>query len=68
VLFLTTESSKLDLMGSIIKETTEGRGCPWFLMKYLPRERFSMFHSPTVITEIWTEPWTRVGFPEIRFK
>lgn len=68
VLFLTTERSKLDLMGSIIKETTDGRGCPWFLMKYVPRERFSMYHSPTVIEEIWTEPWKRVGYPEVRFK
>jgi hypothetical protein len=37
-------------------------------MKYIPRERFSMYRSPTVIQEIWTEPWQRVGYPEVRFK
>jgi hypothetical protein len=67
VLFVTTDAAELDLMASIIRQTTNGQGCKWFWMMHIPAERFSMYHSPRVLHELWTDPWKRVGYPDVMF-
>jgi hypothetical protein len=61
VLFVTTERSKLDLMESIIKQHAPGGACNFILMKHVPAEAFSAFHSPKPLYTLWTEPWKRAG-------
>lgn len=61
VLFVTTQKSKLDLMESIIKEKVGT--CNFILMKHIPAEAFSAYHSPKPL-DLWTTPWKRVGRPD----
>jgi|SRR5579863_4555950 len=60
-LFITTSKSKVQLMKDIILEFTDGEGCNWFLMKYVPAKIFSAYESPKPLLELWTGPWERAG-------
>ncbi len=62
VLFITTEASKLDLMDTIIKEHIGA--CNFILMKHVPADAFSAYHSPKPLLNLWTEPWKRTGRSE----
>jgi len=61
VLFVTTERSKLDLMENIIKQHSPGGACNFILMKHVPAEAFSAYHSPKPLYTLWTDPWKRAG-------
>lgn len=60
-LFVTTSEAKLRLMTDIIMDLTGGKGCNWFLIKYVPAAVFSAYNSPKPILDLWSAPWKRVG-------
>ncbi len=61
VLFVTTQRSQLDLMDSIRREHSPSAACNFILMKNVPAEAFSAYHSPRPLYTLWTEPWKRAG-------
>lgn len=61
-LFVTTSMPKFLLMKDIIGELTEGRGFNWLLLKHIDRRTiFNPLEDPKPLTNLWREPWERVG-------
>src|SRR5665213_2786922 len=62
-LFVTTNKATLELLTSILMDFSDGKGCGWMCMKYIPAEAFSAYHSPKPILSLWDGPWKRAGRP-----
>jgi hypothetical protein len=62
--FITTNKARMESMMKLLNRITEGKGSKSFLFKTFPA--FTSFEKPPASTgHVLTEPWRRVGYPDI---